>query len=145
MAERVPTRKRPSGRPGSSEEFKEWVATLVWFMIGLGEAGSRERSVALLTGRTRDGKAVGDGPQRLALPNGKKSHWTVHEMLRWADDNRAEMIAAARIQGEIAKAGGTLDEHFRTHLADIRAILANPNAVRNKLRAVNRKNLTKTL
>ena len=84
-----PSNKRSSGRPGSSEDFAKWVAILVWFMIGSGEARSVERAITLLTGRDRQGNIVVAGPPRLALPRGKQSRWVVHDMLRLGRPYRA--------------------------------------------------------
>ena len=130
LSMRWPTSKRQAGRPSHSEWFKKMIAKDVAFRFAAGEASSREKVVEMMTGRDRDGRPIPGVTPLVVLPNGKKSHFTIHAMLRWADENAPALIEEARQQGKIVKAGGTPDTAFMQQLLQVRGDLGNPAAVR---------------
>lgn len=133
-----PTRKRQAGRPSRSVDFAKMLARDVHFRLGAGEASSIEKVVELLTGRDRNGNAIVGVKPSLVMPNSRKSHRTIMNMLRSVAEE-APTLEAMR-QGEMVKAGGAADPEFYDRLMQVRAILSTPAAVRSMLRSARRKN-----
>ena len=119
------------------------LAMLVYFTVSSGEAalGRARRRAAdrarpqWQEGRRRPATAGAAEQQEIALVRARAT--------ALGRDNDPDLIEDVRRQGEIARAGGALDERFSVELRDVRAILANRR--RSKAAACGeRKNLTKT-
>ena len=138
-----PTNKRQAGRPARSQTCAKMLAMDVHFRLGAGEAPSIEKIVEKMTGRYRNGGAVPGITPVLVLPRGMTSHFTIHKMLRDVARDIPTLVEEARQQGEIVKAGGAADPAFYEELLQVRAILANPAAVKRMLKADRRANRNK--
>ena len=140
ISQPAPPSKRKSGRPSRSRDHAKMLATDVHFRLGAGEASSVDKIVEHLTGRDRYGDPVSGISPVVVLPNGKKSHRTITGMLHSVARDAPALLAEARRQGELVKAGGAAEPEFYSRLMQYRAILAAPAAVKSMLRAVRRKN-----
>lgn len=135
----APTRKRQAGRPSRSVEFARMLAVDVYFRLHAGQASSVEKIIEQLTGRDRHGVPVPGIAPIIVLPSGKKSHRTVTSMLQAVAGDAPSLIAEARRQGSLVKAGGAPDPEFYRQLLSIRAILGTPTAVKSMLRTARRR------